>query len=234
LWPGQSPLGKRIGFGQRDTVGLEVVGVVNDARSRAVSSAAPPMIYMHYAGATNVARTMSLVVRGRGDVAAVVSTAKQAVHEIDGSLPLYNEMSVESLIDQSIAQPRLNTTLLSLFAAIALVLAAIGIYGVVSYSVARRTQEIGVRMALGARQLDVLRLVLGEGAALAVGGALIGVAGSFWATRLIRTWLFGIKPMDPETIVATVIGIVLLALAASGLPARRAARVDPLVAMRSD
>jgi putative ABC transport system permease protein len=143
-------------------------------------------------------------------------------------------MPVADLIDQSVAQPRLNTTLLSLFAVIALVLAAIGIYGVVSYSVARRTQEIGVRMALGARQGDVLRLVLTEGAMLAIVGAIIGLAGSALATPIIRSWLFGIEPSDPATLVATVVGIVALALAASGLPARRATRVDPLVAMRSD
>ena len=233
-WPDQPAVGKRIAFGQRDTIGVEVVGVVNDAHARGMTTDSPPMIYLHYAGATSLGRTMSLVVRGRGDVAAVLATTKQAVHEIDATLPLYSPMPVADLIGQSVAQPRLNTTLLSLFAVIALVLAAIGIYGVVSYSVARRTQEIGVRMALGAGQGDVLRLVLMEGAMLAIVGAIIGLAASAFATPIIRSWLFGIEPSDPATLVATVIGIVALALAASGLPARRATRVDPLVAMRSD
>jgi putative ABC transport system permease protein len=192
------------------------------------------MIYMHYSGATNIARTMSIVVRGRGDVTAVTATTKQAVREIDRTLPLFQPRAVVELIDQSIGQPRLNTTLLTLFALVALVLAAIGIYGVISYSVTQRTQEIGVRMALGAQQGDVLRLVLREGAALAAAGVVIGVGGAFIATPLIRSWLFGIERTDPATIAGTALSLVAIALAASYLPARRASRVDPLVAMRAD
>src|SRR6185503_10466287 len=201
-WPGVSAIGKHIGFG-RDTVGLEVVGIVNDTRARGLTTDIPPMIYMHYAGATSLGRTMSLVVRGRGDATAVIATTRQAVAEIDRTLPLYQAQPVTQLIQQSIGQPRLNTTLLTLFAFVALILAVIGIYGVISYSVTQRTQEIGVRMALGAQQRDVVRLVLREGAGLAAAGVVIGVAGAFMATPLIRSWLFGIEGNDPTTIVAT-------------------------------
>jgi putative ABC transport system permease protein len=123
---------------------------------------------------------------------------------------------------------------LAMFATVALILAVIGIYGVISYSVTQRTQEIGVRVALGAQRGDVLKLVLREGAVVAVIGVTIGVAGALPATNLIRSWLFGIERTDPTTIVAMAVGLVAVALAASYLPARRAARVDPLVAMRAD
>ena len=207
---------------------------MGDARNRGLTTDAPAMIYMAYQGATRVARTMTIVARGRGDVGAVVATTKQAIREIDPALPLYNAQSVTQIIEQSMGQPRLNTILLAFFALVAVVLAVIGIYGVVSYSVTQRTQEIGVRMALGARQNDVLRLVLREGAALAAVGVVIGIAGAFLATPLIRSWLFGIERTDLRTIAVTAVGLVAVALAASYLPARRASKVDPLVAMRGD
>jgi putative ABC transport system permease protein len=234
FWPGQTPIGKRIGFGRRDTLGLEVVGVAADAHNRGLTTDASAMIYMGYEGATQIARTMTILVRGRGDVSAVVATTRQAVREIDPTLPLFNVRSVKDIIDQSVGQPRLNTTLLAFFATVAVVLAIIGIYGVVSYSVTQRTQEIGVRMALGASESDVVRLILREGATLATLGIVLGVAGTFVATPLIRSWLFGIDRTDPRTIVAAAIGLVLIALGASWLPARRASKVDPLLAMRGD
>jgi putative ABC transport system permease protein len=234
FWPGQTPIGKRIGFGRRDTLGLEVVGVAADAHNRGLTTDASAMIYMGYEGATQIARTMTILVRGRGDVSAVVATTRQVVHEIDPTLPLFNVRSVKDIIDQSVGQPRLNTTLLAFFATVAVVLAIIGIYGVVSYSVTQRTQEIGVRMALGASESDVVRLILREGATLATLGIVLGVAGTFVATPLIRSWLFGIDRTDPRTIVAAAIGLVLIALGASWLPARRASKVDPLLAMRGD
>ena len=233
-WPGQSAIGKRIAFGDRDTLGLEVVGVVTDAHNRGLTTDASAMIYMAYSGATRIARTMTIVARGRGDVGSVLATTKQAVHEIDPTLPLYNPQSVTQIIEQLMGQPRLNTVLLAFFAVVAVVLAVIGIYGVVSYSVAQRTQEIGVRMALGARQNDVLRLILREGAVLAAIGVVIGVGGAYLATPLIRSWLFGIERTDVTTIAGTALGLVIVALAASYLPARRASKVDPLVAMRAD
>jgi predicted permease len=233
-WPGQSAVGRRIAFGAKDTLGLEVVGVVADSRSRGITTDAPAMIYMAYAGAARIARTMTLVVRGRGDAGAVLATAKTALREIDPTLAFYNVRTVDDIIQQSIGQPRLNTMLLSFFAFVAVALAIIGIYGVVSYSVAQRTQEIGVRMALGAAQRDVMSLILREGGVLAVVGVVLGIGGALVATRSIQSWLFGIERMDPATIVVTAVGLIVVAVAASYLPARRASRVDPLVAMRAD
>jgi predicted permease len=233
-WPGESPLGKRLAFGVRDSVGFEVVGVVSDTRARGITVDPPPMVYLSYPGATSLGRTMSLVVRGRGDEAAIVAATKAAVLEIDRTVPLYGIRSVKDLIDQSLGQSRLNTTLLGIFAAVALVLAAIGIYGVISYSVTMRKQEIGVRMALGASERDVLGLVLREGGALALAGAVVGVAGAYLATGFVQSWLFGIERTDPATLVGTTVVLIVVALVASYLPARRASRVDPLVAMRVD
>lgn len=234
FWPAQSPLGKRIGFGPSDTLGLEVIGVVGDTHSRGLATDALPMIYIATSGVTRVARTMSIVVRGRGDLASMLATTRQAVHEIDRTLPLFNAQSVSSLVEESVGQPRLNTTLLSYFAGVAAVLAVIGIYGVVSYSVTQRTQEIGVRMALGARRSDVMRLILREGAALAAVGVILGIAGAYAATPLIGSWLFGIERTDVTTMAGTAVLLIASSLAASYLPARRAARVDPLIAMRAD
>ena len=233
-WPGQSPIGKRVAFGARDTLGLEVVGVSGDAHSLGLTTEAPAMIYLSYQGATQVARTMTIVVRGRGDAGAVVAATKQVMREIDPALPLYSVRTLTDIVDQSVGQSRLNTMLLTFFAGVAVVLAVFGIYGVVSYSVAQRTQEIGVRMALGARQTDVLRLILREGVTLGGLGVVLGIAGAFLATPLIRSWLFGIERTDPTTIVGTALTLIVVALAASYLPARRAAKVDPLVAMRAD
>jgi putative ABC transport system permease protein len=177
---------------------------------------------------------MSLLVRGAGDPASVVTTTRSVVHELDPKLPLYNVQTIREIVDQSIAQPRLNTTLLAVFAAMALLLATVGIYGIVSYTVALRSQELGVRMALGAQRRDVLQLVLREGAVLALAGVAIGVVASFGATRVIRSWLFGIGAGDVTTLVATSVALVTIALLASYVPARRATRVDPTLAMRAE
>jgi putative ABC transport system permease protein len=178
--------------------------------------------------------TMTLVVRGRGDVAAIVATIRDAVHEIDPALPLYSVQTMQEIVDQSTAQPRLNKTLLGMFASAALLLAGLGIYGVVSYSVAQRRQEIGVRVALGARPGDVMRLVLGEGAKLAGIGVAIGVLAAVFATQLIQSWLFEIGRVDPLTFTCVAAGLVIVSLVASYIPARRATKVDPLLAMRTD
>lgn len=233
LWPGENAIGKRIAFGNRDTVGIEVVGIVRDAHHRGLAVDPVPMIYLSYKSASSLARSMSLVVRGAGDAGALIATTKRVLYEIDPLLPLYSVQTVREIVDQSVAQPRLNTTLMTLFAVVAAVLAVLGIYGVVSYSVAQRAHEIGVRMALGAQRGDIVRLVLREGAGLAAIGAILGVAGALAATMLIRSWLYGIERTDPPTIAATALGLVLVALLASYLPARRAAQVDPVVAMRA-
>ena len=151
---------------------------------------------------------------------------------IDKDLPVTDVALMPGIIEASIAQPRLGTSLLSLFAAMALVLAAIGIFGVISYSVSQRTREIGIRMALGAQPENVLKQVLEEGAWLAAIGLAAGLAGSFAATRLITRLLFGVKPTDPLTFAAVAVILTGVTLAASYIPARQATRVDPIVALR--
>jgi predicted permease len=233
FWPNERAIGKRVGFG-RDTVGLPIVGIVADIRNRALNEPPTPMIYMSYQGAANVARTLTFVVRGRGSVETVVSAMRAGLRELDPTVPLYAVESVPEQVSDSIAQPRLNTTMLTLFAAIALVLAVLGIYGVVSYSVAQRSQEMGVRMALGAQRGDVVQMVLREGLLLAGGGAVIGLVGAFAGTTVIRGWLYGIERDDPATMVGAAAALVVVALLASYLPAMRAARVDPVTAMRAE
>jgi putative ABC transport system permease protein len=234
LWPNEDPIGKRVAFGRRDTVGLEIVGIAADTRARSLTTNPIPMLYMSYQGATSIARSMTLIIRGRGDPAALTTTARTALSEVDRRIPPYNVQTMGAILDQFVAQPRLNSMLLGVFASMALLLAALGIYGVVSFSVAQRTQEIGVRMALGAVEGDVFRLVLREGAVLALIGVVVGIVLSFVATRAIQGWLFGIERSDPRTFAATATGLVALALAASYLPARRATKVDPLLAMRAE
>jgi predicted permease len=234
FWPNEDPIGKRVAFGIRDTVGLEVVGVAADSRSRAITTDPAPVLYMAYSGATNVARSMLLIVRGSGDVASLVATSKAALREVDPKLPLFGVRSLRAIVDQSLAQSRLNTTILAIFAGLALLLAGIGIYGVVSFSVAQRTQEIGVRMALGAQPGDVFRLVLREGTLLSALGVSIGLVAAWGATSVIQSWLFGIGRNDPTTLVLAASTLVAIAVVASAVPALRATRVDPLLAMRSE
>jgi predicted permease len=233
FWPNESPIGKRIGFG-RDTVGLPVVGIAADIRNRGLAVEPTPMIYMGYQSGANVVRTLTVVVRGRGSTETVVSAMRAALHDLDPAVPLYSVQSVPDMVNASIAQPRLNTTMLTLFAAVAVVLAVLGIYGVVSYSVTQRSQEMGVRMALGAQRADVVRMVLREGLVLAGGGAVIGLLGAFAATTLIRAWLYGIEANDPKTMALAAAVLIVVALLASYLPAMRAAHVDPVTAMRAE
>ena len=233
-WPGENVLGKRVAMSQRDTIGLEIIGMVADSRARGLTQEPMPMMYMPFRGALNVARAMTVLVRGRSDVTTMVSATRAVVKELDPRLPVYNVRTLREIVDRSIAQPRLNATLLTVFAVMALLLSAIGIYGVIAYLVAQRTRELGVRIALGAQRGDVLRLVLGEGALLAGLGGLLGVIGSIGATRLIRTWLFGIGTLDVATFAAAAALLLSIALLASYVPARRATRVDPLQAIRAD
>jgi putative ABC transport system permease protein len=175
---------------------------------------------------------VSFVVRAANDSASLESPIRSAIRELDPSLPVYNLWSMNEVVSKSMVQPRFLALLLATFSGIALFLAAIGIYGVMAYSVAQRTQEIGVRMALGARPLHVLRLVFGQSLGMLLIGTVIGLAGAFALTRLMRTLLFEITATDPLTYV-TVIGLLtVVALLACYIPARRAAKVDPLIALR--
>jgi putative ABC transport system permease protein len=162
----------------------------------------------------------------------VVSAIRRDVQALDPNLPLYGIRTMENVISESIAAARFRTSLLAIFAAVALVLAMVGIYGVMSYAVTQRTHEMGIRMALGARGLDVVKLIVRNGMSLALVGAIIGLAGAFAITRLMTGLLFGVSPTDALTFVLVTAGLLLVAMFACYIPARRATKVDPLVALR--
>ena len=239
-WPNQDPVGKRLKWGppQSDSPWLTVVGVVGDVKQQSLDKATLPHTYEPYSQLADelivqgITRTYRLAVRTSGDPASAAASLKAAVWGLDRQLAVTRTRTMEQVLSESSAPRRFNMILVLLFAATALLLAAIGIYGVIAYSVQQRTHEIGIRMTLGARRADVLRMVLRWGFLLAGVGAAIGVAGALAAGRVLRGFLFGIQPSDPLTFVAVVGALALIALLATYIPARRATRVDPMVALR--
>ena len=195
-----------------------------------LDSSAKPEVYFPYLQMT--ASTMSIVVRTGSNPLNLVAAMKSQIQEIDKDLPIADVKTMRQLLSESVSGRRFNMLLLAVFAGVALVLAAVGIYGVMSYSVTQRTHEIGIRMALGAQTSDVLKLVVGEGMLLALAGVTIGLVASLFLTRLISTLLFGVSATDPITFALISVMLTGVALAASLVPARRAIKVDPMVALR--
>jgi predicted permease len=242
-FPGQDPVGKRIACCEPGPDGAPnwktVVGVARDVRALGLDEAPMPEFYLPMVQAPAAAwtwtdRTMTLAVRALGDEPALMTPLRRAVAEVDPSLPLYDLGTMQGRVMDSLAESRFSTLLLTIFGAIALILAAIGVYGVISYGVAPRTQEIGIRMALGARHGDVLALVVRHGAALAGTGLLLGLAAALALSGLLSSLLFEVSPTDPPTFAAGLVVLSLVAVLAAVLPARRAARTDPAVALRND
>jgi predicted permease len=234
FWTG-SPIGRRVNPGFADPkVWCTIVGVVEDTKNAGMDKPTGPELYFQVRQAANqfLGANVSFVVRAANDSVPLESSIRNAVRELDATLPVYNLWSMDEVVSKSVVQPRFLALLLATFSGIALFLAAIGIYGVMAYSVAQRTQEIGVRMALGARPHHVLRLVLRQSLFMLVTGTVIGLAGAFAVTRLMRTLLFEITATDPVTYISVIGLLVVVALLASYIPARRAAKVDPLVALR--
>jgi putative ABC transport system permease protein len=232
-WPNENPLGRRVTMKDwGDPLTGEIVGIVGNVKADGLTSTVRPMIYWPYPQFPSVFN--NLVLRTSGDPLAVVGVVKEQIRALDREQPLSNIQTMEALIAASVAPQRFNTLLLGIFATLALVLAAIGIYGVIAYTVAQRTHEIGVRMALGAGRSDVLRLVVGQGLKLVLGGVAVGLAASFGLTRLLSKLLFGVGATDPLTFVSVSLLLIAVALLACYLPARRAAQVDPLVALRNE
>jgi putative ABC transport system permease protein len=225
-FPNEEALGKRLITGMNEP--FEIIGIVGDIRHNSLAGPPFPAMYMP----TRATGRMNLVIRTQSDPLSIVSGVRKEVQAIDSDQPIAAVKTMNDWVASSVAAPRYRTTLLGLFAVLAMVLAATGIYGVMSYSVAQRTHEIGVRMALGARQLDVLTLVVRQGMILTLIGVVLGLGGAFALTRVMSTLLFGITAKDPITFAVVAALLIAVAFVACFVPARRATKVDPLTALR--
>jgi putative ABC transport system permease protein len=232
-WPGQDPLGHTIEFGNMDgdLRPLTVVGVVGDVRPDSLESAPRPTIYVNYRQRPQATYHFVVVLRTAQQAPSVISAARETVLRLDPTVPP-EFGSFAGIVSASLQARRFNLILVGFFAASALLLAVVGLYGVMAYAVTRRTGEIGVRIALGATPANILRLVLTQGARVALIGAMVGLAGSLALTRTLRSLLFGLSPTDPFTFAAVAFALMAVALLACWVPARRAARVDPMQALR--
>ena len=234
FWTG-SPVGRRVKpYFNSDTPFFTIVGIVEDTKNAGMDKPAAPELYIpaNQVAQFGLSTNMNFVVRADGDPQSLAASIRTAVREVDPSLPVYGLRPMTEVVGRSMVQPRFLSLLLATFSVIALFLAGIGIYGVMAYSVAQRTQEIGVRMALGAQRFHVLHLVFGQGFVLLIVGTVIGLLGAFALTRLMHSLLFEITPTDPLTYSGVVVLLAAVALLACYIPARRATKVDPLVALR--
>jgi predicted permease len=239
-FPGQDPIGKHINFTEFN-VQAEVVGIVGHVKQYALDADPPGVIQAQFfypfmqipeKVMPLVAKSVAVVLRAHGDPAPVMAQVRQTVREIDPREVIYNVETMDDVVATSYAARRLTMILLTGFAALAMILACVGIYGVVSYLVGQRTQEIGIRMALGAQPRDILVLVLGEGTRMALIGAVLGTGASLGLTRLMAKQLFGVSAHDPLTYTSVAFVLMLVAIAACFVPARRAVRMDPMRSLR--
>jgi putative ABC transport system permease protein len=228
VFPNEDPMGKRLVSGMSG-VAFEIIGVVGDIRHNSLGAQPYPAMYLP---TRDFANRRNLVIRTQNDPLSIVGALRQEVQALDPDLPISEVKRMTDWVDSSVAVPRYRTTLLAAFAALAMILAATGIYGVMSYTVAQRTHEIGVRMAMGARRLDVLKLVVRQGMLLTLVGVILGLAGAFALTRVMASLLFGVTAKDPLTFVAVAGLLSAVAFIACFVPALRATKVDPLVALR--
>jgi predicted permease len=236
---GEEPIGKRVSVfndGDGRPVWREVVGVVGDVRQADLATQGRPTLYAPYTQAQNLflLGSMTFVLRSTGDPSSLSALAQREIQSVDKDLPVARIKTMRERVFDSVSGQRFNALLLGVFGTLALVLAAIGIFGVMSYAVAQRTREIGIRMALGAQPGDVVELVTREGMLPALMGVVTGLGGAFVLTRFISSMLFGIQRTDPLTFAGMALLLTTVALAACYLPARRAARVDPIVALRNE
>jgi putative ABC transport system permease protein len=232
-FPNTDPIGKRIRLGKltADFPWATIVGTVGDVRNFTLDAPPEPTMYWPVAQ-IRATPALAIVVRTQSDPEALTSSVRNAIAEVDPAQPIYDMQSLDQLVAKSLGQRRFTLTLMVLFGVIALVLSAIGIYGVMAFAVSQRTQEIGIRMALGASALDVLKMVVGSGMFLAAIGVAVGLIGAFAVTRLMASLLFGVSPTDLVTFGLVTGGLLMVALLACYIPARRATKVDPLVALR--
>jgi putative ABC transport system permease protein len=234
-FPGADPIGQRIrrgGWWPGQPSSFEIVGVVSDERFLGPQRDPDPATYFPHAQFPM--NDMYLIVRTAGDPLSVAGALRRTVWAIDRDLPLERLQTMEQILAESVAGPRFNTWLVAVFAGVALALAAVGIYGVLSYTVTQRSGEMGIRMALGAQRAQVVRLVVGHGMMLALLGVTAGLGAALLLTRVLTRLLYGVSTTDPATFATVALVLTVTAFAAAYLPARRAARVDPLVALRGE
>jgi predicted permease len=231
FWPGEDPIGKRVGVYQGGfDVGAEVVGIVGDMRFTTAEEPPQPDVFISYGQARR--RSALIYLRTDGKPESLVGEVRRAVAALDRSLPIYDVKTMSERTAAATARTRYSAILLAAFAAIALILAAVGVYGVTSYDVTQRTREIGIRMALGAEKHAVLAMILRQGLAMTLAGTALGLAGAYAATRGLRALLYGVAPTDPATFIAVTAILTVVATAACMVPAGRAMRINPLVAIR--
>jgi putative ABC transport system permease protein len=234
-FPGEDPIGKRMTLNDdnpKEEDWATIVGVVRDTKPRRLTSNSVREMYVPFAQQPR--RSMALLIRTSGDPEGVAAAARREAQRLDHDLPVHSVRTLESVTSEAVSSPRFRSYLLGVFAVLALALAMIGVYGVMSYAVTQRAQEFGLRMALGASGADVMKLVLGHGMSLALAGVGIGLAASLALTRVISQLLYGVKPNDPLTfavIAASLLGVAALACL---LPARRAMKADPMAALRCE
>jgi len=237
FWPGQDPIGQRIWVGKpmgpamSEPAPRQIVGIVGDIRESALADASGQTIFIPYTQ-TKWNDSESFLVRVRAAPLISLPAVREALRNVDPAEPLTQIRTMDQVVSGSLKDWRFHATLLGIFGALALIIAAIGVYGVISYSIAQRMHEIGVRMALGAQRRDVLRLVLSQGASVALAGIVVGVLAALGSTRLMASLLYGVTPTDPVTFAAVALFLLIVALLACYIPARRAMRVDPMIALR--
>src|SRR5215470_6172641 len=229
-WPQGDPTGKRLRIGGGDW--MTIVGVVPSVKNRKLDEDTKP--YVYFPASQWVSRNMSLVVRSQNDPGALIPAIRRQVASLDTELPLFDVRTIDRSIARTLTTKRLTNLLLAGFATTALLLALIGVYGVMSLNVGNRTSEFGIRMALGAQAGDVLNLVIRQGMKLVMTGALLGLGGALALTRLLKTLLFGVNATDPLMFVTIALLLTFIALLACWIPARRATKVDPMTALRSE
>jgi ABC-type antimicrobial peptide transport system permease subunit len=231
-WPGQDSLGRRFKSTRAESPWITVVGVIANARTESLAEASVPKIYLdvYQSGA----KRLAILLRGHLDTAATAEQVREQVQTVDPTLPVSGGQMLNETVSASLSERRFSMEMVGLFAVTALLLAGLGIYGVISYIVGERTHEIGIRLALGAERSNILRMVLGQGLGLAIAGAAVGLVGAVIVSHLMAGLLYGVRPTDPLTFGGVALLLMGVALLACYMPARRAIRVDPLVALRHE
>jgi putative ABC transport system permease protein len=231
-WPNQNPLGKRFKRNRADSPWITIVGVIANARTESLAQAGVAKIYLDLYQTGG--KRLAIFLRGHLDAAAIPAEVRKQVQSVDPTLPVSDGQTLIETVSASLAERRFSMEIVALFALTALFLAALGIYGVISYVVSERTHEIGIRVALGAQRRNILRIVVSQGLALAIAGAAGGLAGALIVSHLLAGLLYGVKPTDPLTFAGVAVLLIVVALFACYIPARRAIRVDPMVALRHE